>query len=118
MSICYIITEIELVGNTLDLHNSFNCRNIEYAMDKFIFDFSDSESLLRIVFTEVEILKMQLPFKQSFEGITLDNMYRGRFEVNSQLADLSPDSKGCIYIEFYEGQSLEFLCKAMIIDLI
>jgi len=50
------------------------------------------------------------------EGFTIDTLYRGRFETKGKLKELSDDRRGYFYLEFYEGQKIEFWAEYIVLN--
>jgi hypothetical protein len=42
------------------------------------------------------------------KDLTLDNLYRGRFEKNGTLIEFDPGGRSYFYLEFYEEDEIEF----------
>jgi hypothetical protein len=47
---------------------------------------------------------------------TLDTLYRGRVESNGELIEISEDGKSYFYLEFYEGQRIEFWARWLVLE--
>jgi hypothetical protein len=115
------LIEFEIANSNIDLHNDYCCSKIQYNEETLFLLFttcSDAieEREIKLTFHEVELYKVNLEFERTKELITIDNFYRGRFENEGNLLDLSSDGKGYIYIEFYEGHSIEFSAKELVIN--
>lgn len=98
-----------------DFHNNYGCEKLLYSngilliLMKSIVD----GVLLSLKFTDVKIITLDFFNIKDIENLTLDNLYRGRAELNGNLIEVSEDGKGYFYLEFYEGQKLEFWAKDM-----
>lgn len=114
------LLDLEVGDKFIDLHNDFNCTEINFSKEDqsliFVFFDHNHSSSLRLVFQQVILVKFNLNFELDKKYIILDNFYRGRFESNNELHDLSEEGKGYMYVEFCEGQSLEFYCKEFEVD--
>lgn len=105
-------------GNHYDLHNFYSCHKIAYSesddKELSLFFKSDVTYLgIKILFTEVDIVKFNLTLNEVCDNMTIDSLYRGRFQEDKSLLELSKDGKAYIYADFLEGYSLEFFSKSM-----
>lgn len=98
-------------GNYWDLHNDFGCVAVKLDAGVLILRFSalsDKTPALNLEFNEAEITQLNLSADKSLVTLTLDNLYRGRFQVDDRLIDVDDQGRGYFYLEFYEGPTLEF----------
>jgi hypothetical protein len=110
--------EIKFGDRCLDIHNDYNCRELSYQdniLSLHFINVSNSETL-KILFSDTKILKMDFEFSKQAGFTVLDNFYRGRFELNGRLCEISDDGRGYMYVEFYEGYKIEFLSREMKIN--
>ncbi|WP_367916113.1 hypothetical protein [Leadbetterella sp. DM7] len=98
-----------------DFHNDYSCEKISYSDSILLIVFKNliDGLLLSLKFTEVKITTIDFFNVKEIEGLTLDNLYRGRTQLNGDLIEVSEDGKGYFYLEFYEGQKLEFWAKGI-----
>jgi hypothetical protein len=103
-------------GNYYDLHNDFNCIKItiEKGVLSLIFRNIHSSFLISLKFLNVNITFFEFDLKEKIETLTIDNLYRGRFEVDEKLIEYKNED-GYFYLEFYEGQKMEFWSKSLIV---
>lgn len=104
------------IGQYIDLHNDYDCYSISYAdISKELclrFEFcEDEERKVDLVFKEVEISKMSFNLGDLEDVKTIDNLYRGRYEVEGVLREFTDDGKSYYYIEFCSGLSFELFAK-------
>lgn len=101
----------DLDGEYYDFHNEYDCINITLGTDKVLlltFESTLNKKKVQMKFFDVEIKSMIFFNYAQSQNLTIDNLYRGRFEEQGKLYDFSDDEKGCFYLEFYEGQTIEF----------
>lgn len=101
-----------------DFHNDYNCEKLSFSDGILLILFKSLADgiLLSLKFTEVKIITLDFFNVKDIENLTLDNLYRGRYELNGVLIELSEDGKGYFYLEFYEGQKLEFWAKSVDVE--
>ncbi|HLV39849.1 hypothetical protein [Xanthomarina sp.] len=101
-----------------DFHNNYNCEKLSYSNGILLILFKSlvGEILLSLKFTDVKIITLDFFNVKDVENLTLDNLYRGRYELNGDLIELSEEGKGYFYLEFYEGQKLEFWAKSVDVE--
>lgn len=101
-----------------DFHNNYNCKKFSYSNGILLIIFKSliDEVLLYLKFTDVKLITLDFFNVKDTENLTLDNLYRGRVEINGDLIETSKDGKGYFYLEFYEGQKLEFWAKSLGIE--
>jgi len=101
-----------------DFHNDYNCEKLSYSNGILLILFKSLVGgiLLSLKFTDVKIITLDFFNVKGVENLTLDNLYRGRYELNGDLIELSEDGKAYFYLEFYEGQKLEFWAKSVDVE--
>ena len=101
-----------------DFHNEFNCVKIffEYYTLSFFFKKTKDESIVVLKFFNVSIVKMDLAWDLNSDSLTIDSIYRGRFEMNRILYEFSDDGKSYFYLEFNDEKKLEFFSNSLIIE--
>lgn len=102
------LSQINYDNQYYDLHNDYECQKIELDKNCLTMKFKNikNDFLLLFTFSNVEITSISLLNKET--NLTIDNLYRGKREVNKQLIELSDDGKSYFYLEFYEGLKFEF----------
>ncbi len=101
-----------------DFHNDYNCEKLSYSDGILLILFTSLADgiLLSLKFTEVRITALDFFNVKDARNLILDNLYRGRYELNGKLIEFSEDGKGYFYIQFYEDQKLEFWAKSIDIE--
>jgi hypothetical protein len=96
-----------------DFHNDYNCEKIAYSEGTLLIILKKmvDEVLLSLKFTDVKIATIAFSNVKEVEGLIIDTLYRGRTELNGEVIEVSEDGRGYFYLEFYEGQKLEFWAK-------
>lgn len=98
-----------------DFHNDYRCERLTYCDGILTLDFKGlaSKSIISLKFIDVSITMMTCFSTKELEGLIIDTLYRGRIEINGGLKEISIDEKAYFYLEFYEGQKLEFWAKSI-----
>jgi hypothetical protein len=116
------LIEIQDVGIYIDLHNDYSCSRLLYdpaqsgdLLIEFLLIGSEKPfKKVEIVFGDVRVTKMSL---QLFDGIhinlTIDNMYRGRFQLGDALYEYSNSGRSYYYVDFYEGYAIELFARSL-----
>jgi len=101
-----------------DLHNDYNCEKLTFSDGILLIQFKSiiDDKLLFIKFMDTKLVYLNVFNVKEVENLSLDNLYRGRFELNGELIDVSIDGEAYFYLEFYEGQKFEFWAKKMSIE--
>lgn len=98
-----------------DFHNDFICEQIIFensCIDLLMKHRINNEKFL-LRFLSAEIIKINYLFIINNNGLTIDNLYRGRFQLDGNLFECNNDQKSYFYLEFYEGQTMEFFCDSV-----
>jgi hypothetical protein len=111
------LSEFDLDNVYYDLHNDFNCVKVEFESDILILFFENIANmyLVSIRFQNAILTLCEFDFDQKIESLTIDNLYRGKFEINGKLIEFD-NNKGYFYLEFYEGQKIEFWSESMDVE--
>src|SRR5687768_9975936 len=106
------LTTIEYGESFFDLHNDYNCVDINYKLPdktiRFLFQPRIPEPTkkdLCLLFEEATIADLHVNLKRTEDSCTLDLFYRGRYEIDGNLIEFSPLGEGIFYIDFWEGDS-------------
>jgi hypothetical protein len=93
-----------------DFHNDYNHIKMSYSSNILLISFRHFRSgeIVSLKFIDVEIVNIDFFNVKEVDSLTLDNLYRGRVELNGNLIEASNNGKGYFYLEFYEGQKMEF----------
>lgn len=111
------LSEFDYENLNLDLHNDFNCIKIMLNQNilNFLFQNISNKDIISFSFQNAEITVLEFDFSYSTELLTIDNLYRGRFEKNNKLIEFE-NNKGYFYLEFYDGQKVEFWSDKLLIE--
>lgn len=98
----------ETSNGVIDLHNDYECHGIEYDFESQCLkcSFKGSGNLI-LEFRNVIIAKLNLLLQLTSDSGTLNNFYRGRFEINGTLYECSNEGRRYFYLEFEAGDALE-----------
>jgi hypothetical protein len=99
-----------------DFHNDFECVKISFNQSDIklltlMFNHLIDKSVVLFNFYDADVVKFQLELETSAKTLTLDNLYRGRFEENGHLSELSVNGCSYFYVDFYEGLLIELWCS-------
>lgn len=113
--------EFEKDGLYIDLHNEFDCIKIAYSSAKKQFMLSFEANQYRkgdvrsvsVIFDACTIEACSLKLGEAdIDATTLDNMYRGRFEVNeSELSEVSDSGMYYYYLDFLHNAHFELFAR-------
>lgn len=104
-------------GQYYDFHNNFSCTKILMKYDILTLFFINSENVIvSLQFQEASIVLFDFYNAKNTIYLTIDNIYRGRFEEGGKLLDITKDGKFYFYLEFVEGQKIEFFAKRIILN--
>lgn len=112
--------EIEGDGFDVDLHNEFKCDSINFKNQKtelilsFMIEpkFARKVNRIDIVFEDVRLESFFLKKdNESPDEWTINNIYRGRFQKEEDVLELSNDGRSYYYIDFYQDYSFELFAR-------
>jgi hypothetical protein len=92
-----------------DLHNDYDCESVSLKDTVLFINFKqelNGESI-SLVFSDVEVTQFDFSNATDAKTLTIDNVYRGKAVIDGELKEFLGE-KGYFYLEFYEGQRLEF----------
>ena len=104
------LSQMKYNGVYYDFHNAFDFLRLELLYNKILilyFKNIKDKKLVNLKFYDVQIERMECFNVFGVNNLTIDNIYRGRKENNGKLIEFK-DNKGYFYLEFYEGQKMEF----------
>jgi hypothetical protein len=101
-----------------DFHNDYDCEKIIYQNNILLILLKNihNGTLLSLNFIDTKIVFVDFFNKKEVSHLTIDSLYRGRAEFNGNIIEVSEDESGYFYLEFYEGQKLEFWAKGIIVE--
>lgn len=111
------LTQIELDNLFYDFHNDFDCIQVLFESNMLILLFKNimKGDFVSFKFDNATIESFDSLNFEELKNLTVDNIYRGRFQKNDQLFEFDINGKSYFYIEFYEGPSIELKCMNIII---
>lgn len=115
------IAQLQCNGEYYDFHNDYSCSNIllEYECLNLSLKHLINNLNVCLVFSGVTVTKINFSFNEQIIGnLTLDNLYRGRFELKGNLYEYDNMKRCYYYLEFYEGYSLEFFANNLQLQII
>lgn len=112
------LSEFDSGEKYYDFHNDYKCIRISQEDEEltFLFKKTDEAVVVSFKFQEVKVTKFVFDYTTKLESLTIDNCYRGRFELGKDLLEFSSEGKSYFYVEFYEGHKLEFFSEYVIIE--
>ncbi|MFT3701671.1 MAG: hypothetical protein QM802_04850 [Agriterribacter sp.] len=112
------LTYIETEEAGFDIHNDYSCIQTSFdATDntlKFSFQSSKDSILkyrLELIFQNIKIEKFDLLWERNEDSGTLNNFYRGKFEIQNSLVEFLDTGERFFYIEFEMGDKFEISAK-------
>jgi hypothetical protein len=111
------LSQLEFDNRSFDLHNDFDCLKVKFQNNVLILVFQNIENdfLILISFQKTMFTFFEFDFTETFKTLTIDNLYRGKYEVDGMLIEFNND-RGYFYLEFYEGQKIEFWSESIDIE--
>jgi len=117
------LTTIHNGESFFDLHNDYNCADINYKLldnaISFLFQPKPPELMkkdLCLLFEEATIVDCTINLKRTDDSSTLDLFYRGRYEIAGNLFEISANGEGVFYIELLEGNSFIIFSKKVTLE--
>ncbi len=112
------LSQYDVKGVYYDFHNDYDCLRVlfDQAILNIIFQNIRDNSLITLRFDDVTLTKVSFYNTSESQNLTVDNLYRGRVEVKGELTELSRDERAYFYLEFYEGQKIEFWARWITLD--
>lgn len=112
------IAQVEYGGKYYDFHNDFNCIKLLFEQGQLVIYMRHFITGLNvsIIFNDVMFTKFFFPFENTTGGsLTIDNLYRGRYEIEGNLFEYDERKRFYYYLEFYEGCNMEFFCGNLLL---
>ncbi len=111
------LSQFDFGDGFIDFHNDFNCTKVKFESNILTLTFAaiNSQDQVSVEFYGVLLTCFDFCFIDSSDAGTIDTLYRGRFEINNTLIEFEK-GKGYFYLEFYEGQRLEFWSEGLKIE--
>ena len=101
-----------------DFHNDFDCVKITFENNFLILFFKKIVEgyIISFKFENVLLEKFYFFNFPELKNLTIDNLYRGRFEKNDELIEFDKNGKSYFYVEFYEGPKIELWCENIMVE--
>ena len=110
------LSQFEIDKVYYDFHNDFDCIKIFFESTSLILLFRSITDSNYVSFKFEKVILERFDIFNFEEILTIDNIYRGRFQRNNELLEFGIDGKSYFYIEFYEGPKIELWSERIIID--
>lgn len=112
------ISQFDLDNIYYDFHNDFECIKITLESNFLLLLFRKiiEEYIISFKFDNTILAMFEFTDFSEFKNLTIDNIYRGRFEKNGQLIEFSSDGKSFFYLEFTESIKMELWCENIVIE--
>ena len=112
------ISQFEYQNDFFDLHNDYDFTGFTLDSNKVLtFNFKHFQgtrvvglSFQNVILTKISFLNSEV----NEDDRTIDNIYRGRYEMDGALIELDSSGRGYFYLELYSGKSFEFWTDELI----
>ena len=114
------ISQYKFNEKYFDFHNDYDCiKLLLLSGGLFVLIFKNlvNKKIVKLRFSNVIIEKMEIFNYSKVENLTIDNLYRGKTEINKKLVEFNNSDKGYYYLEFDEGQKIEFWSSGLDIEM-
>lgn len=105
------LSQNEYCDKWVDLHNDFDCFKIVLKIGGLLilwFKGIKNDEIISVKFSDVLIEQIEFFNFNKVENLTIDNFYRGKTEREGELLEFNKKGRGYFYLEFDEGQKMEF----------
>jgi hypothetical protein len=113
------LTEITIRNRFFDLHNEFTCTLFSYNSQSKRLDIeffsNDKDVKLFFFFEESEVKKININYAPE-DASTVNNFYRGRFDLGDGLSEYFEDGSAYFYLEFENGDAFEIKAMKLFAD--
>jgi hypothetical protein len=104
-------------GQYYDFHNNYLCTKILVKDNVLTLFFTNNDNaIISLQFQDVSIEYLEFFNVKNINHLTIDNIYRGRYEKDGELVDITKSGKYYFYLEFVEGQKVEFFARNIILN--
>ncbi len=112
------LSQFDLDNVYYDFHNDFDCIKIVFEGTFILLLFRKiiEGYIISFKFDNVILVSFEFENFNKIKNLTIDNIYRGRFEKDRQLIEFSSDGKSYFYLEFVEGIRMELWCDYIVIE--
>lgn len=111
------ISQFDFDNVNYDFHNDFECTRVKFQSNVLILVFRNfvSKFIVSLCFQKSSLTYCEFDFTETIEALTIDNLYRGKFEIDGRLIEFE-NNRGYFYLEFYEGQKMEFWSESISVE--
>jgi hypothetical protein len=111
------ISQLDFDEMHYDLHNEFDCVKVKFQNNVLVLVFQNivSKFLISLNFQNTILTFCEFEFVHISKTLTIDNLYRGKFENEGKLIEFE-NERGYFYLEFYEGQKIEFWSESIVVE--
>ena len=114
------LSQNEYCDKWMDFHNDFDCVKIVLKIGGLLilwFKGIKNDEIISFKFSDVLIEQMEFFNFNKVENLTIDNLYRGKVEREGELLEFNKEGSGYFYLEFDEGQKLEFWSTGLVVEM-
>ncbi|PSL49652.1 hypothetical protein CLV51_101987 [Chitinophaga niastensis] len=103
----------EINGSLYDLHNDYECIKIQHDATQKTLElrFVNDDYKIIVEFYQVTITNFTINPSRTAESSTLDLFYRGRFERNNNLHEVTDLGEYYFYLAWLEHDAIELFAK-------
>ncbi|MCC8409255.1 hypothetical protein LJ707_09945 [Mucilaginibacter sp. UR6-1] len=115
------LTEIEDGTTYIDLHNEFDCKEVNISPNEVQLVFTNNLDVPKVkrvglIFKDAKITKVSTSLQNGdFTSLTIDNIYRGRFENSDGLFERSDNGLYYYYVDFFKDYNIELFASEFIV---
>jgi hypothetical protein len=112
------LCQAEYNSKYFDFHNDFDCTSMVFSATSLYINFRhilDREEIA-MCFSNVQIVDFSFFNSAQEDGLTIDTLYRGKFSEKEILIETSESGQAYFYLEFYEGQRMEFWADGLYVS--
>ena len=113
------LTEWEIENDFFDLHNDFVCLSFDLNAEcrEVLVKFMSINKNVQIclVFKEAQVVRFHME-RRCADCNIINNIYRGRAEVNGTLIEYFEDGASYFYLEFENGDSFEIKANKLFLE--
>lgn len=112
------IAQFDFHNQYFDFHNDYECIKVKLLNDELVVYLRGilDKSCVELNFQKTLIVLSELAFDDENRVLTIDNLYRGKTEVDGKLIEFN-NNRGYFYLEFYEGEKIEFWSESLTIKI-
>jgi len=115
------ISEFLFEGHRVNLHDDFECTQIKFVGESglFVFTFKHLEErqFVELQFHNARLSSLDFNFPLNANASTLEIFYRGRFEEDGILKEVTINNEKIFYLEFNEGVAINLFARQVTLDI-